>query len=362
MDDIINSPPAPSLFKREGERGWVHKFLTMSHGRFDNPVVAAMAGLKDFFSKQELEARLTEKDRFDGKTCLVTGANSGLGFALAVEMARRGGKVIMACRRQIPEAGEKAKKLSGSENIEMRLVDFSKISSIHDFCTGLEKDGIKLDVTILNAGVALPKARKTESGLEEMFLVNYLSNVMMTNLLITSGVIDISDNSKSFRPRIIFISSDSHQGSSMIDYEEFGKYYNYGTSKGISNYSYFKLILNTYATELSRRVNKNGYSAGINAICPGPVHSNIVKEAPFLLRITLMSIFKIIFKSPDKACLPVVYMAISPDYEGKTNEYLHMFRHKKMDPKIYIPEEGAKLWERSIALWKSVDQDVHVIK
>jgi NAD(P)-dependent dehydrogenase (short-subunit alcohol dehydrogenase family) len=327
----------------------------MSHGRFDNPVVAAMAGLKDYFSKQELENRLSDNDRFDGKTCLVTGANSGLGFALAVEMARRGGRVIMACRRQIPEAGEKARKHSGSADIEMRFLDLSKIGSIHDFCDGLKKDGIRLDVSILNAGVALPKARKTESGLEEMFLVNYLSNVMMTNLLITSGVIDVKSGGKSFKPRVIFISSDSHQGSSLIDYEEFGKYFNYGTSKGISNYSYFKLVLNTYSTELSRRVNKNGYFAGIHAICPGPVHSNIVKEAPLLLRITLKSIFSIIFKHPDKAAKPVVYMAISPDYEGKTNEYLHMFRHKKMDPKVYIPEEGAKLWDRSVELWKTVD-------
>jgi len=333
----------------------------MSHGRFDNPVVAAMAGLKDFFRKQELSDKLTENDRFDGKTCLVTGANSGLGFALAVEMARRGGKVIMACRRQIPEAGEKAKKLSGSGNIEMRFLDLSKIGSIHEFCEGLKRDGVSLDVTILNAGVALPKARKTESGLEEMFLVNYLSNVILTNLLITSGVIDTKNSHKPFKPRILFISSDSHQGSSLIDYEEFGKYYDYGTSKGISDYSYFKLVLNTYATELSRRVNNDGHFAGINAICPGPVHSNIIKEAPLLLRVTLKSIFSIIFKSPEKAAKPVVYMAISPDYEGKTNEYLHMFRHKKMDPKEYIPEEGAKLWDRSIELWKKVDSHARTI-
>lgn len=327
----------------------------MAHGRFDNPVVAAMAGLKDFFSKQELYDRLTDNDRFEGKTCLVTGANSGLGYALAVEIARRGGKVIMACRRQIPESGEKVKVKSGSDNIEMRFLDLSKISSIHDFCEGLKSDGVHLDVTILNAGVALPKARKTESGLEEMFLVNYLSNVILTNLLITSGVIDVSGRQKSSIPRVIFISSDSHQGSSLIDYEEFGKYFDYGTSKGISNYSYFKLILNTYATELSRRVNKDGHFAGIHVICPGPVHSNIVKEAPLLLRITLKSIFSVIFKSPKKAAKPVVYMAVSSDYEGKTNEYLHMFRYKKMDPKVYIPEEGAKLWDRSIELWKKVD-------
>jgi NAD(P)-dependent dehydrogenase (short-subunit alcohol dehydrogenase family) len=329
----------------------------MSHGRFDNPVVASLAGFWDRFRKQELESHLTEDDRFDGRTVLVTGANSGLGFAIAVEIARRGGHVIMGCRSQIPEAGDKAKKLSGSENIEMRYLDLTKIDSIHGFADGLKNDGVKLDITILNAGVTPAKARKTASGQDEMFLVNYLSNVMLTNLLMTSGVININTNSNSnaFKPRVIFISSDSHQGSSYIDYDEFGRYFDYGVSKAIANYSYFKLVMNTYATELSRKVNHDSFKAGINVICPGPVNSNIVKEAPFILRLILKSIFSVIFKSPKKACLPVVYMAVSPDFEGRTNEYLHMFRPKKMDFKIYIPEEGDKLWKRSVEVWKQVD-------
>jgi NAD(P)-dependent dehydrogenase (short-subunit alcohol dehydrogenase family) len=327
----------------------------MSHGRFDNPIVASLAGFWDRFRKQELESHLSKLDRFDGKNVLVTGANSGLGFALAVEIARRGGHIIMACRRQIPEAGNKVKKLSGSGNIEMRHLDLTKIESIHKFADGLEHDGIKLDITILNAGVTPAKARKTQSGQDEMFLVNYLANVMLTNLLMTNGVINITANKSASKPRVIFISSDSHQGSSYIDYDEFGRYFEYSVSKAIANYSYFKLVLNTYATELSRRVNKDGFKAGINVICPGPVNSNIVKEAPLFLRIILKSIFSVIFKSPAKACKPVIYMAISPDFDGRTNEYMHMFRPKKMDPKIYIPEEGSKLWERSIELWKSVD-------
>lgn len=326
----------------------------MSHGRFDNPVVASLAGFWDRFRKQELESHFTDNDRFDGKTVLVTGSNSGLGFAVAVEIARRGGHVIMGCRRQIPEAGEKVMKRSGSRNVEMRFLDLSKIDSIHAFCDGLEKDGIKLDITILNAGVTPAKARKTDSGQDEMFLVNYLSNVLLTNLLLSSGVIN-TNLTGNFKPRIIFISSDSHQGSSYIDYDEFGRYFDYGVSKAIANYSYFKLVLNTYATELSRRVNDVGHKAGINVICPGPVNSNIVKEAPLLLRIVLKAIFTIIFKSPHKACKPVVYMAISPDFEGRTNEYLHMFKPKKMDFKVYLPEEGEKLWDRSITLWKSID-------
>ena len=185
----------------------------------------------------------------------------------------------MACRSQIPEAGEKAKKKSGSENIEMRYVDLSKIETIHSFCDSLKADGVTLDITILNAGVTPPKSRKTSIGQDEMFQVNYLANVMLTNLLLTSGVINVSCND-SFRPRVLFISSDSHQGSSHVDYDEFGRYFDYGVSKAIANYSYFKLVLNTYATELSRRVNNPDFKVGVNAICPGPVNSNIVKEAP----------------------------------------------------------------------------------
>ena len=328
----------------------------MSHGRFDNPVVAALAGFWDLFRKQEKAEKLTDNDRFDGKTCIITGANSGLGFGLAVEMAKRGARVIMAGRSKIPEAGEEVKKLSGSDKIEMRYLDLSRISTIHDFVDGLLKDNIHPDVSILNAGVALAKARKTDSGQEEMFQVNYLSNVILTNLMISKGIISKKPETD-FRQRIIFVSSDSHQGSSNIDYDEFGTFYEYGASKGIENYSYFKLVLNTYATELSRRLNPKEVNVGVNVICPGPVHSNIIKEAPFMLRVILGAIFKVIFRSPKVAAQPVVYMSISKDYEGKTNEYLHMFNEKKMDEKVYIPEEGKKLWEESIKLWKEIDPE-----
>lgn len=261
----------------------------------------------------------------------------------------------MAGRSAIPQAGEMVKKKSGSDNVEMRYLDLSRINTIHDFVDGLVRDKIYPDVTILNAGIALPKSRKTESGQDEMFLVNYLSNVILTNLMIEKGRMPGTGQAV---PRIIFISSDSHQGSSAIDYSEFGKYYEHGVSKGIENYSYFKLILNTYATELSRRLNPDKVNVGVNVICPGPVHTNIIKPAPLPLRIVLGAIFKIIFRSPAKACLPVVYMAISDDFEGKTNEYLHMFNNKKMDPKVYLPEEGKKLWEESMRVWKEIDERI----
>lgn len=331
----------------------------MAEGRFDNPIVAALAGFMDLFRKQGLSDRLKDSERIDGKTCLVTGANSGLGFAIAVDLAKRGGHVIMACRRQIPEAGEKVKALSGSDKVEMMYLDLSKIDTIHHFCDTLKANKRIIDICILNAGVALPESRKTNSGLEELFLVNYLSNVILTSRLLKDGTIpnDILNNNKQNKEsRILFISSDSHQGSSYVDYDEFGKYLEYGVSKGMEYYSYYKLVANTYFTELSRRLNsKNNIDVGVHVICPGPVNTNIVKEAPWLLRKMLRGIFFLIFKSPESAAKAVVYMSISGDYDGITNEYLHMFNKKKMDPKVYEEEEGIKLWEETHKLWKQVD-------
>ncbi len=327
----------------------------MAHGRFDNPVVAALAGVKDFFTKQKLEDQLTDSVRADNKTCLITGANTGLGFGIAVEMAKRGAHVIMACRSQIPEAGEKVKTLSGSDKVEMIHLDLSKLDSIHQLCTHLQDRKLKVDITILNAGVALPKARMLDSGLEEMFMVNYFSNFIFLNLLLEKKVINFKANN-TYEPRILFISSDSHRGSSSIDFEQFGKLNKYGVSQGISYYSYYKLVLNTLAMEFNRRINKEKQLASVHVICPGPVHSNIIREAPFVLRKILGFIFSLVFRSPAVAAKPVVYMGISEAYDN-TGQYLHMFNPKEMDPKVYLEKEGKKLWEYSMELWKSMDKE-----
>jgi len=334
----------------------------MAHGRFDNPVVASLTGILDIFRKQKLSERITDDDKIDGKTCLITGANTGLGFAIAVDMAKRGAHVIMACRSQIPEAGEKVKELSGSNKVTMKYLDLSKIDTIHNFVGELKNENITLDYSILNAGVALPKARKTASGLDEIFLVNYLSNFILLNLLLNNGVIPnatISNNKKlETKPsRVIFISSDSHQKSSFIDHDEFGRYFEYGLKKGMNNYSYYKLVLNTLAVEISKRINKDPLHPDVsfNVICPGPVNTDIVREAPWIVKAALKGIFTIFFQSPEKATKAVSYITISDDFEDKTATYMHMFNPKEMDYKIYIPEEGEKLWKHSVDVWKRVD-------
>jgi NAD(P)-dependent dehydrogenase (short-subunit alcohol dehydrogenase family) len=337
----------------------------MAHGRFDSPIVASLTGIRDIFRKQQFNDRLTENDRADDQTCLITGANSGLGFAMAVDMAKRGAHVVMACRREIPEAGEKVKSLSGSGKVTMMHLDLGSIDSIHQFCDSLMEKKIHPDITILNAGVATPRASLTESGLDEIFLVNYLSNFIMLHRMVGDGTIHNNTCAGNRKPndpvpRVIFISSDSHQGSSYIDYDEFGKYFTYGLKKGMNNYSYYKLVLNTLAVEFSRRINGKGLDVSMNVICPGPVNTNIIRAAPLPVRIILRTIFSITFQSPEKASKAVIYMALSDDYRDRTAQYLHMFNEKEMDPKVYLREEGVKLWDHSAEVWERVDQKASV--
>lgn len=334
----------------------------MSQGRFKNPVEATLTGIRDLFRKQDLAGHLNDTDRLDGKTCLVTGASSGLGFAVAVDMARRGARVIMACRSGIPEKGETVKRLSGAQLVEMRHIDLADFNSVSGFCQGLQRDAVRLDVVVSNAGVAPAKGRKTKDGLDEIFQVNFLAPVWLIEKLLESGVIAndaFAGNgvpAGAPRPRIVFVSSDSHRGASEIDWAEFGTYFDYGVNKAMSNYSYYKLVLNTFATELARRLLRpDGQpDVSVNVMCPGPVNSNIARDAPPLLHAFIKGIFRLFFRSPQVAAQPVLYLCASAEVEGKTNYYLHMFNEKPMDPKCYDPEAGTKLWERSFGLLREL--------
>ena len=326
----------------------------MAKGRFSNPFSAVFTGVYELMRKKVQVRSLNSNDRFDGKTCLITGANSGLGYGISRHLVERGAQVIMACRSGIPEAGESLEKYGSSSQIQMEKLDLTDRSSIMGLCQRLKNKGIELDVAIFNAGVAPPKARKTKDGLDEMFMVNYFSKFIFINQLINHGI--ISSSRKEDIPRIIIVSSDSHQNASAVEIDQLGVYENYKSpSRGVSLYSYFKLVLNTFAIELSRRL-KSGDQVliSVNVICPGPVDSNIIRDAPWMLRIFLKAIFRLFFKAPYKAAEPVIYLAVADEMEAKTGHYLHMKNPKRMDEKVYDPGVGKALWERSERLLQAL--------
>lgn len=324
-----------------------------SKGNYDSPLSATMKGISDLYKKQEKAGELIDTDRLDGKTVMITGASSGLGYATALDLAKRGAQVIMACRSGIPEKGDQIKKLSGSSEIEMIHVDVSDFDSINNLVNQLEKRNKKLDILICNAAIVPRFSRKTKQGLEEMFVVNYLAKYILIRLLWEKKLFNLNDTEI---PRIIIVSSESHRNPKSYDWETFGKYKDYGINKTVELYGYYKLLLTTLANELARRLNDGSETkVSVLSLCPGPINSNIAREAPVVFQPLLKLVFSIFFRSPRKAAEPVVYLAASKDFNGKQVDYLFMMSRVDMDEKAKDPENGQKLWDVSEKLLFAMD-------
>jgi NAD(P)-dependent dehydrogenase (short-subunit alcohol dehydrogenase family) len=317
-----------------------------------NPVTAIVTGLVDMLSQEGKLSPLADDERIDGKTCLVTGANSGLGKAVAIDLARRGGRVLMACRGGHPEAGEDVRRESGSEQVEMLHVDLSDLESVHTLCDSLRTQGERLEVIVFNAGLMPVKARRSSQGFELMFSVHFLSTRLMVERMLADGVL-VPDATAEHRPRVIFVASEAHKSSEPIDFDHFGEFVDYGLKDGMGEYGRTKLHMCTYATELSRQLNPGDETrVAVNVLCPGPVASNIAREAPAWLQPIVPPLLRLLFRSPEKAAEPVIVLACRPAFDGRTGVYLHMMREKSVSDLAADPDNGRLLWEKSGDLLK----------
>ena len=228
--------------------------MTKGEKKYNSPIAATYKGISDLFKKRERVGTLNPKDRLDGKKVMITGSSSGLGLAAAKDLARLGAEVIMAVRSGIPEKGEEVKKASGSGNIHMLYVDLSDFDSIHKLVAEVKNKFGKIDILICNAAVVSKQARKTKYGLEEMITVNYLAKFVLANQMLKE---DLFIKTGIQLPRIIFVSSESHRNPDDFEWDTFGEFKEYGMSKSVERYGYYKLLMTTFAQELSRRLNPN---------------------------------------------------------------------------------------------------------
>ncbi len=324
--------------------------------RYNSPVRATLAGIADLFKKPREEVSLDGLPSLEGKKVLVTGASSGLGLATATELARRGAHVIMAVRSGIPDKGELVKKRSGSDRVDMIPLDLADIHSLPGFVSGLKQRFGMPDIFICNAAMVAREGRSLDTGLDEMFTVNYFAKFLLINELINEmNAAGAPAGSGSQVPRIIFVASESHRNPEGFDWEGFGKYKPYGIRESVAMYGYYKLLLLTMVNELSRRLNPDGeLRCSVFGLCPGPVNSNIAREAPRVFQPLLKLVFGIFFRSPAKACRPVIYLAASEAMSGLTGKYMFLMQHKGMDEKATDPENGRKLWQLSESLMEDL--------
>lgn len=322
--------------------------------KYNSPIQATLTGISNIFKKQDRVGFLNSSDRLEGKKVLITGSSSGLGLATAIELAKLGAEVIMAVRSGIPDKMEEVKRKSGSEKVFIHHVDLSDFDSIHNLVTELKNQYGQLDIVICNAAMVASKSRKTKNGLEQMFTVNYLAKFLFINLLLKNDCLNTNGPDL---PRIIFVASESHRNPKVFNWDDFGKYKSHSIGKTVELYGYYKLLLVSLAREFSRRLNSGKVNISVFSLCPGPVNSNIAREAPAIFKPLLRLVFGIFFRSPRKASEPLVYLAASKDMEGMDFDYLFLMERKPIDEKAENPDSGKKLWKYSDELMNTLGED-----
>jgi len=313
-------------------------------------VSATFTGITDLFKPKTRIGRLGEDVRIDGKVCLVTGSSSGLGKAAAIRLARRGGRVIMACRGGHPHAGEEVRKRGGSTAVEMEKIDLNDLSTVSGFCSRMKERDIRFDICVFNAGVVPGESRRTRDGFEEMFQVNYLAKFVFVRELLRHGLIRKAEESEEGYPRIVFTSSEAHRSARPLDLESLGDFEEYSMGGSMKQYGYTKLLLTTYFAELDRRLadgnERNDNRRGsVFALCPGPVNTRIARDAPTVFLPLLKLIFAIFFRSPYKGSEPVEYLCCAPELSDRSGVYLHLMAEKPVSEAAADPVTGRRLWE-----------------
>lgn len=310
----------------------------MGDGTFVNAIVQA---LKNQSAPREAEVKAVSSDvRIDGKTCLVTGANSGLGKSIALDLARRGGNLFLACRPGHEGLDEEVRQASGSDMVELLDVDLADLESVHQFCDTLRDREIRIDIAVFNAGLMTRNALRTPQGYDTMFVVHFLSSRIIIDRWLRDGIL----NKKEAVPRIIFVSSEAHRSSYEIDFDRLGEFIPFTMKESLKHYGLSKLMLCTYATELSRRLNPEKIQIAVHSLCPGGVATNIARDSPKWLSPIAGPVMKLFFPSPDQAIDPVVYFCCDEEAGQDSGIYLHMMQRKEVSESARNGENGNKLW------------------
>ncbi len=311
---------------------------------------ALSAAIRGRVSKGANLRPVPEDLRIDGKVCLVTGANTGLGKAVAVDLARRGARVLMACRSGHPNAGEEVRRLSGSSQVEMLHVDLADLDSVQRLCDDLKGRARRIDIAVLNAGLIPRRARRTPQGYEAMFAVHFLANRMLVGRLLGDALIRPCAEGQE-TPRIVLVGSEAHRSAGPIDFNRFGAFIDYGLRDSLRHYGLSKLHLCTYAQELSRRLNPAGETrVAVHSLCPGPVATGIARDAPVLLRPVISPLMRLFCLSPRRAARPVIYLCCAGETGRRSGAYLHVMRETRPSPLAMDEDAGARLWQASEAL------------
>lgn len=269
------------------------------------------------------------------RVVVITGANTGIGFATALDLAKQGAQMCLVCRDA--ERGRAAQNAIGEVAASpplLFLADLSLQHGVRELAAALHQRLPRIDVLINNAGAAFATREVTADGIERTFATNHLAPFLLTNL-----VLDLIRKSPGEARIVNLTAGIPVRRASFLENLQGEKHYSqfsaYRSSK-VSN------ILFTY--ELARRL--HGTNITVNCVHPGPVRTDFTRKAGGTLQ-RLSKILRLIMKSPEAGARTPVYLAVSPEVSGVTGRYFVNRMARRSAGITYDRAIAARLWEIS---------------
>ena len=289
------------------------------------------------------------------RTAVVTGANSGIGFFAARELARAGARVVLAVRNA--EKGAAAVRdittAIPAAEVAVAPLDLASLDSVRTFSDWFHTEREGLDLLINNAGVMAAHPRQaTTDGFELQFGTNHLGHFALTGLLLDrmAGREDA---------RVVTVSSGAHR-MGRINFDDLQGERSYGRWRA---YGQSKLSNLLFAFELDRRLRTAGSTIRSLAGHPGYAATNLqFAAAPKLDRMVMAVGNRLIAQSADMGALPLLYGATYPGLEGGTYVGPDSFFEQRGHPKTVAASAAARDEETARKLWAASEEltGVHI--
>ncbi|KAI9284155.1 hypothetical protein BC943DRAFT_307978 [Umbelopsis sp. AD052] len=309
--------------------------------------VIGLSALKTYFNG----ATNNSKKRLDGKTAIITGANDGIGKETAIDLAKRGATVIIACRSSEKSnmALAEIRRASNNNNVFLESIDLSDLDTVKAFANRYLESGRPIHILINNAGImALPVRKESKQGYELQFATNHLAHFLLTELLLP--VIK-----KSAPARIINLSSRAMYNG-VIHFDDIQLKKNYQNWK---SYHQSKLANVLYSGYLARELKGSGVF--VAAVHPGVVRTSLSRYMTegFFYKAAAVAIYPplyLVTKSPKQGAQTTLYVATSDKMNNSNSgEYwadcrvLHgknKYQHDKVveDNLIAVSKELVAKW------------------
>jgi len=288
------------------------------------------------FLANERAPQQTSHARLDGRTCVVTGGNSGVGMEAAQRLAHFGAHVVLLCRdpRKAEAASARLKEVAQAP-VDVVLADLSRLDDVRRAASELQDRFAAVHVLVNNAGVHSTRRVLTPDGLESAFAVNHLASFLLTRLLL--------DRMKASAPaRIIQVNSQGHRfnGLDLDDLNWERRHYT-----GLRGYGASKTAQLLTVWDLADRLEGTGVT--INAMHPGSVRSNIGSNNGPLYRAFKKLVIDRTLADPEVAGRAIHWLAADPALEGVSGRFFNLTIDEKPAHHALDREVGRHIWERS---------------